>query len=464
MNIIDKKWQISRRRMLKGLGACVALPFLEAMVPTSLIASPSVKPSPKRLAVLFMPNGVHPHKWTPEGWGREFTLSPMLEPLAPVKNKILVLGELMNRSGLKTGDGHYTKTANFLTSRRLAKTVDSQVDSGGISVDQMIANHIGKDTLFPSLQYGIDRIRSGVDLAVGYTRLYGGTISWKSARQPCPREIDPRMAFDRLFRNYIPGKPPIPPDPHKKSVLDLIQEDARMLQKRLGIEDQNKLGEYLESIRSVEKRLEDQHNLADFEAQITPDIRKELARMDVRIDEWAEYTQGVDVTEKVRLMMDIMVLAFWSDASRVSTFMFGNSVSTRNFSFLDGVYGNHHSTSHHRDDPRLMEQYFRIGRWHISQYGYFLEKLNSIQEKDGTLLDNSMILFGSGLRDGNRHSPYNLPIVLAGKGGGTLDTGQNIEFAKNTPLANLHQTMLKVMDIEVEQFADSTGELCEILV
>ena len=460
---MDKKWHISRRRMLKGMGACIALPLLEAMIPPGLSAFPTGARPPKRLGVLFMPNGVHPHEWTPEGLGYNFQLSRLLKPLEPVREKILVLSDLMNRSGLNTGDGHYTKTANFLTSMRLAKTVDAQVDSGGISVDQLIANHVGKQTLFPSLQYGIDRIQSGVDLAVGYTRLYGGTISWRTRNQPCPKEIDPRMAFDRLFRNYIPGKPPIPEDPYKKSVLDLVQDDARSLQKHLGIEDQNKLGEYLESIRTIEKRLEDRQGLEDFEAQITPDIRKELIRMDTRIDEWAEYAQGVDITEKVRLMLDIMVLGYWSDATRVTTFMYGNSVSNRNFSFLEGVYGNHHSISHHRDDPRQMDEYARIGVWHLEQYAYLLERLDSIREGDGTLLDNSMMLFGSGLRDGNRHSPYNLPLVLAGKGGGALKTGQHVQFEKDTPLANLHQTMAKVMGVEVEQFGDSTGELCEIL-
>lgn len=460
---MEKKWHISRRRMLKGMGACIALPLLEAMIPPGLSAFPAdVKPA-QRLSVLFMPNGVNPHKWTPEGLGTQFALSPILKPLESMREKILVLGELMNRSGRNTGDGHYTKTANFLTSMRLAKTVDARVDSGGVSVDQLIANHIGGDTLFPSLQYGIDRIRSGVDKAVGYTRLYGGTISWKTGTQPCPREIDPRMAFDRMFRNYIPGKTPIPPDPYKKSVLDLVQEDARSLQRQLGIEDQNKMGEYLESIRSIEKRLDDREGLKDFESQITPDFRKELVRMDTRIDEWAEYAEGVDVTEKVRIMLDIMVLAFQSDASRVSTFMFGNSVSNRNFSFLDGVYGNHHSISHHRDDPRQMDEYERIGTWHIEQYAYFLNRLNSIQEGNGTLLDNSMILFGSGLRDGNRHAFQDLPIVLAGSGGGALKTGQHIRFEKDTPLANLHHTLLKVVGMEVEQFGDSTGELCEIL-
>ena len=185
--------------------------------------------------------------------------------------------------------------------------------------------------------------------------------------------------------------------------------------------------------------------------------------MDLRIDEWVEYAEGVDITEKTRLMLDIIVLAFWSDASRLATFMFGNSVSNRNFSFLEGVNGVHHSISHHTEDSRLLDQYEKINHWHIEQYGYLLNKLSAIKEGDGNLLDNSMILFGSGLRDGNRHSPYDLPIVLAGRGGGKLKTGQNLRFAEETPLANLYLTMLASMNIEVDQFGDSTGTLTEIM-
>ncbi|NND34813.1 MAG: DUF1552 domain-containing protein [Saprospiraceae bacterium] len=455
---------ISRRRLLKGMGACVALPFLESLYPAKLHAAHHVSGNrPQRFACLFMPNGVHPRKWNPDKTGSDFELSPILKPLDSLKQEILILGGMMNMNSHTREDGHYTKTANFLTSMRIAKTVDAKVDSGGISLDQLMARHIGQNTYFPSLQYGLDRIRSGVDTAVGFTRLYGGTISWQGRNQPCSREIDPRMAFDRLFRNYVPGKKPLPEDPLKKSVLDLVKDDIKMLEKQLGIEDQNKLGEYLEAVSSVEKRLNDQGNLKDFERQITPDIRKELARMDLRIDEWAEYAEGVDVTEKTRLMLDIIVLAFWSDASRIATFMFGNSVSNRNFSFLDGVHGAHHSISHHTEDPRMLDQYEKINHWHIQQYAYLLEKLKSIKEGDSNLLDNSMILFGSGLRDGNRHSPFDLPIVLAGHGGGKLKTGQHLKFADETPLANLYLTLLHTMDIDVAQFGDSETVLCDIL-
>lgn len=450
---------------MKGLGATITLPFLESLYPSKLYAANySAGTAPQRFACLFMPNGVHPKKWNPEQTGSDFELSPILQPLQSHKDDLLILAGMMNKNSNTREDGHYTKTANFLTSMRIAKTVNAKVDSGGISVDQLMANHVGQNTFFPSLQYGLDRIRSGVDTAVGFTRLYGGTISWQGRNQPCSREIDPRMAFDRLFRNYVPGKKPLAEDPLKKTVLDLVKDDIKVLEKQLGIEDQNKLGEYLEAVNSVEKRLNDQQNLKDFESHITPDIRKELQKMDLRIDEWAEYAEGVDITEKTRLMLDIIVLAFWSDASRIATFMFGNSVSNRNFSFLDGVEGAHHSISHHTDDPRMLDQYERINRWHIEQYNYLLDRLKSIKEGDKTILDNSMILFGSGLRDGNRHSPYDLPIVVAGKSGGKLKTGQHIRYPDKSPLANLYLTMLNTMDIQVEQFGDSETVLCELLV
>jgi len=459
--------QVNRRNVLKGIGATLALPFMESLVPRSLMAHNPLGGSnqaPQRFACLFMPNGVRPDKWTPAKFGRDFELSEMLQPLSSVKDKILVLGGLMNKNSVGTVEGHYTKTANFLTSMPVARTVGSNVDSGGVSLDQLMASKIGANSLFPSLQYGIDRMKSGVCKSTGITKLYGSAISWQTGKQPCSREIDPRMAFDRMFRNYVPGKKKLPVDPYRQSVLDLVQGDVQRLNKQIGIEDKNKIGEYLEAVRSIEKRLDNQASLADFEAQVTPDMKKELQRMDIRIDEWAEYTEGVDVTEKTRLMIDILVLAFWSDSSRVATFMLVNSDSIRNFSFLEGVFDSHHSVSHHKSDPRLLLQYQKIGHWHMEQYAYMLERLDSIKEGDKTLLDNSMILFGSGLRDGMRHSPFDVPIVVGGSGGGRLRSGQNLKYADRTPLANLYHTMLNAMDIEADSFGDSNGILSDILV
>lgn len=459
---MSKKWHISRRRMLKGMGACIALPFLEAMsIPGFGYTSPGK--SPIRSAFFYMPNGVHPDRWTPEKTGTDFALTPQLLPLEKFQKDILVLGELMNKNSIfKGADGHYAKSASLLTCMPIKQTIGDNISSGGVSIDQVIANKLGNDTLFPSLEYGMDRITTGVDINVGFTRLYGSSISWKNANTPLSKEIDPRLAFDRLFRSFIPGVK-VKEDPWKQSVLDLVMDDAQTLKRNLGRADQDKLSEYMESIRSVEKRISNGANREKFAANITADIKKELIRVNASIDDYVEMYSGVDVTEKTRLMMDIMALAFWSDASRVTTFMFGNSVSNRNFSFLDGVKGNHHSISHHMDKPEFLEEYTIITQWHIEQYAYFLNKLKSIKEGDKTLLENSMIVFNSDLRDGNRHAPRNLPVIVAGQGGGKIKTGQNLIYEKETPLANLYMTMLHAMNIEQKQFGDSTGTLPNIL-
>lgn len=450
--------------MLKGMGACIALPFLEAMAVPGIKSPYVTGKAPIRTAFMYMPNGVHPEHWTPAVTGSNFEMTRQLLPLQDLKNDILVLGELMNRNSIfKGADGHYAKSASLLTCMPIKQTIGDNISSGGVSIDQVIASHVGGETLFPSLEYGMDRITTGVDINVGFTRLYGSSISWKSPSQPLSKEIDPRLAFDRLFKSFVPGKN-VKEDPWKGSILDLVLEDAQDLKKNLGRADQDKLSEYLESIRSVEKRISNDANKEKFASNITADIKKELLRVNQDIDEYVEMYGGVDVTEKTHLMMDIMALAFWSDASRVTTFMFGNSVSNRNFSFLEGVHGNHHSISHHMDKPETLEEYIRITAWHMEQYAYFLNKLKSIKEGDKTLLDNSMVMFTSDLRDGNRHSPRNLPIIVGGNGGGKLKTGQNVIFEKETPLANLYTTMLEAMNIEVDRFGDSTGTLSSITV
>ncbi|MBA4055318.1 MAG: hypothetical protein C0490_11450, partial [Marivirga sp.] len=262
---MKKKWHISRRRMLKGMGACIALPLLDAMALPGL-SSPALKPSPVRTAFLFMPNGVHPDRWTPEKIGTDFGLTPQLQPLEKFKNDILVMGELMNKNSLfKGADGHYAKSASLLTCMPIKQTIGDNISSGGISIDQVIASHMGNETLFPSLEYGLDRITTGVDINVGFTRLYGSSISWKSPHQPLSKEIDPRLAFDRLFRSFVPGVK-VKHDPWKQSILDVVMDDAKNLKSNLGRVDQDKLSEYLESIRSVEKRISNEANKEKFAA------------------------------------------------------------------------------------------------------------------------------------------------------------------------------------------------------
>jgi hypothetical protein len=409
-----------------------------------------------------MPNGVNKDHWTPAQYGNRFELSRTLQPLKNLKQDIQVLNELMNKGSIFPGaEGHFCKTANIMTCKPILKTTGEDLNSGGISFDQLIAQQKGQDTLFDSLQYGMERINSGVCGATGFTRLYAASISWKSPTQPCTREIDPRMAFDRLFRGVMPASKKRD-ETWKSSVLDLVQEDARALQRKLGRTDQDKMEEYLESIRSLEKRIDNEEKLKSFERHITPEIKKELVGLNLRIDEFEEKFVGVDISEKVRQMLDIMTLAFWSDATRVTSFMFGNAASGRNFSFLPGVQGSHHQISHHQNNAGELEQYRKINEWYVGQLAYFLERLKSIPDGESNLLDNSIIMFTSGLRDGNSHSSKNIPVIIAGKGGGKLKTGQNLKFKEETPLANLYLSLARVMNMRLSSFADSTGELSDI--
>ncbi|MDA0196372.1 MAG: DUF1552 domain-containing protein [Bacteroidetes bacterium] len=462
-----KSWHINRRRVLRGIGATVGLPFLQAMVPPGMKMEKYLENNrPKRLAVFYFPNGTRQDYWSPEQAGRNFEMSPTLKPLEAYRKKLLILNELKNNLVDVSGtDGHYTKTAPFLTCQLIEKTTGANINVKGTSMDQVLAQHIGRKTRFSSLEYGMDPVRGGVDSNVGYTRLYGAAISWESPTRPKPKEINPRFAFDRMFRNYIPGQVLKKENPWKKSVVDLVLEDASSLSRQLGAADQNKMAEYLESVRAVERRLEAKEDLSNFEANLTPDIRKELIQMNVRLNDFVDLNSEVNITGKIRLMMDINALALWSDATRVTTFMFGNSVSNRNFSFLDGVEGGHHSVSHHRGHPQRIEMYGKINQWHSEQFAYFLDRISSMKDGgDQSLFDNSTVLFGSSIRDGDKHRASNLPIVLAGNGGGILDTGQNLFYKKDTPLANLYLTLLKAMEVPIDSFADSTGELPGIRV
>jgi hypothetical protein len=452
--------QISRRTMLKGVGAMLSLPLLEAMNPLPSLGRNGTRRYPVRLAVLYMPNGVNPRAWTPKGTGSEFELSPVLQPLNKVKNKILVLGELMN-AGTDTGDGHYVKTAAFLTGTTITRTTGSDLRCGAVSMDQVAAGRIGNLTPLPSLELGIEPVTTGVDTNVGYTRLYGAHISWNTATTPLAKEINPQLAFDRLFRSSSNSAQRAVPD---RSVVDLVMEDAKRLQHRVGKADQQKLNEYLEAVRSVERRIEFDARRKTLEYTEDPLVRVEIEKLGGRIKSfYADPAQASersgDHSEHVRLMLDIMVLAFWSDSTRISTFMFGNAVSNKNFSFLEGVKGAHHEMSHHENKEDKLEQYKRINTWHVAQTAYMLEKMDSIPEGEGTLLDNSMVLFGAGMRDGNAHNPHDLPVLLAGRAGGTLASGRHLVYPKNTPLCNLYQSMLRRMGTPVERFSDSTGEL-----
>jgi hypothetical protein len=430
--------------MLKGVGASMTLPWLEAMSPRAF--GSTAPTAPVRMAILYMPNGCLMSAWTPAGKGEDYTPSYILEPLAPIKDEVLVLSNLGNTAG-RGGDGHYARTTSWLTGAKAVRTSSKGIRAG-VSVDQFAADRIGGSTPLPSLELGIDPVHNVVDM--GYSTVYGCHVSWKTPTLPAAKEIDPQQAFDRLFRSTQFGV-----DPDDRSVLDLVRDDAARLRKTLGSDDQRKLDEYLDSVRSLESRIERAARAEDRNWKPTA-TQDDLRRPP------AEYG---DYTTHVRLMLDILLTSFWTDSTRVATFMFANDVSGRNFSFLDGVRDGFHPLSHHENDAAKQEQYKRINRYHVEQYAYLLSRMAEIKEGDRTLLDNSMVMFGSSISDGNAHSPTNVPTLLAGRAGGRIRSGRHLDCKNKgfTPLCNLFVTMLSCLDVPVERFGDSNGRLDQIL-
>lgn len=438
------RFSVTRRTLLRGTGAAIGLPWMEAMAAPKGVVKP-----PVRMAAMYMPNGVREDMWTPEGEKRDFKLSPTLTPLADLQDQLLVLTNLWN-PGSVGGDGHYVKISGWLTCTTVTKTLGVDVSCNGVSMDQLAVQKAGRQTPIASLELGIAPVTTGVDKNVGYTRVYGSHIAWAGPASPLARELNPQLAFERLFR-AVTGKGGGAKD--EIFLLDRVLEDARQLRQKLGGGDRQRLDEYLSVVRSLEDRLE---------RAASPEQSKWKPR--AALDAAAKPTANPkDYAEHVRLMFDIIALAFQSDSTRVATFLFANEVSNQNFAFVDGVKGAHHSLSHHENKAENLRQYQLINQWHIEQYGYLLRKLRDMKEGDSSVLDNSMILFGAGIRDGNKHDPHNLPVVVAGKAGGRLASGQHLSYEKDTPLSNLYVSMLDAFGTPVERFADSTGRLPGVL-
>jgi hypothetical protein len=418
------------------------------MMPSTLAAS-TPGSDPVRLAVLYMANGVNVSKWSPEGQGRDFKLSPTLEPLADLKDQILVLSNLWNAAA-NTGDGHYVKESSLLTCTTINKTLGVDINIHGVSMDQVAAQAVADQTPLPSLELGIEPESTGVDANVGYTRVYGCHIAWSNPTTPLAREVNPRSVYERLFRASGPQGNSAKED---TLLLDRVLGHAKKMRAQVGSADRARLDEYLTIVRSLETRMER-----------AGDPKRNTWKPRASVDSMAKPTDSPkDHTEHVRLMLDLIAIAFQSDTTRVSTLMFGNAVSGVNFRFLEGVSSSHHDVSHHSKDPDKLQQYFLINRWHVDQYAYLLRKLRDMKEGEGSVLDNSMILFGSALSDGNSHNPHKLPLVVGGRGGGRLATGQYLTYTEDTPLANLYVSMLDAFGKPVERFADSTGPLPGVL-
>ena len=446
----------SRRQVLRGCGVALALPWMPSAISNSLRADDQAAKSsdgssagkpPVRSAFIYFPNGVWGKSWTPDGSGTDYTLSPSLQPIADIKNDVLVLTGL-DKKNSHGGDGHYAKTANFLTGMPVTKTTGKNISSGGISVDQLMAQHTSQYTPLPSLELGTEPVISGIDSNVGYTRLYGSHISWQSPTRPVAKEINPRLVYERLFGGRLSGKSQ--KSEGYQNLLDFVLDDAHRLRGRLGRDDQFKMDEYLDSVRAVEKRIE-------FASQPKPrDWQPNSQAAEIQPQRLG---MPADFREHITIMLDLMVLAFQTDSTRVASMMFANDVSGRNFSFLEGVTASHHELSHHEGKDTKIEQYQKINRWHVEQFANMLKKLKSIPEGDGSLLDNCMVLFGSSISDGNGHDPDNLPILLGGRGGKTIESGKHIASEGNVPLCNLYVSMLDRMGIAVEQFGDSERRL-----
>jgi hypothetical protein len=439
------KYPISRRTLLRGAGATLALPWLEAMALPAAMAGSKAAAFPVRMAVLYMANGVNTKMWTPTGQGRDFELSPTLQPLAGLKDQVVVLSNLWNAAA-NTGDGHYVKESSIITSTTISKTLGVDLNIHGVSMDQVAAQRTSGRTPLASLELGIEPEATGVDVNVGYTRVYGCHISWSSPTTPLAREISPRSVYERLFSASSPQGSSRKED---TLLLDRVLGQANELRAEVGSADRMRIDEYLSVVRSLEERLE--RSAKSGKTAWRP--RVPLSSVAAPEENPKEHA------ERVRLMLDMIALAFQSDTTRISTFMFGNAVSNVNFRFLEGVTSSHHETSHHANDPDKLRQYHLINRWHVEQYAYLLRKLQSMKEGPGTVLDHSMVLFCSALSDGNKHDPHRLPLVLGGRAGGRIAAGQHLVYTEDTPAANLYLSMLDAFGTPVERFADSTGPL-----
>lgn len=435
---------MKRRTVLRGAGVALGLPWLEALAATG-----AQEKAPVRLAALYMPNGVNPAMWRPQGQGKDFSLSPTLSPLADLKERIVVLSNLWNEAS-RGGDGHYVKEAAILTCRTIKKTPGADI-ANGVSMDQVAARSVAHQTPLPSLELGVTPVAIGVDAVVGYTRIYGSHIAWSNPTTPLARELNPRAVYERLFRATSGNQ--ADSAAMDKLLLDRVQADARRLRTRISTADQHRLDEYLTVMRSLEERVE--RSAAGAQRAWKP-----RATLDAK---HAPPERPADHAEHVKLMLDMIAVAFQTDTTRVATFMFGNAVSNVNFRWLEGVTAGHHDVSHHGKDPEKLKQYFLISQWHVAQYAYLLRKLAAMPEGDATVLDNSMVLFASALQDGDRHWPHDLPLIVGGGGGGRLIGGQHLVYSEDSPLANLYVSLLDAFGCPVERFADSTGPLTGLM-
>ena len=439
---------LDRRTVLRGSAAMLGLPLLEAMTPMarSAFAAPEANSTPVRMACVFFPNGVIVPQWTPivgpSGDQRDWQCGETLQPLAAYKDKLNIFKNLTldNGRGYKDGAGDHARCgATFLTAARPLKT------SGnirlGVSVDQVAASQLSGTTRLPSIELGLVGSRNAGSCDSGYSCAYSSNISWRNETQPMPKETIPRLAFERMFGGGDAAERR-ETNRIRKSILDVVRGDAKRLMGRLGKSDLRKMDEYFTGIREIEQRIE---RTEKEDAAALPDLDVPFGRVEV-------------FREHARLMFDLMVIAFQTDTTRVATLMLDNAGGNRRYTEL-GISDGHHGMSHHRDKQDLVGNLRKIDRYLVEQFAYFIDKLENTHDAGGSLLDQSMVLYGSGISDGNRHRHEDLPIVLAGSAGGQMDTGRYIDAGDECPMANLFLTMLDLMGTPTDAIGDSTGRL-----
>jgi hypothetical protein len=433
---------LQRRTFLKGIGTTIALPFLDAMAPA--FAASQAK-APVRMAFVYVPNGIDMRNWNPEYEGKLAELPRILKPMEPYKDDVLMLGNLTHNTGRALLDGagdHGRCCGSYLTGVQVKKSLIDVKSS--VSCDQLVANEIGKQTRFPSLEIGLEDARQSGDCDSGYSCAYTNNLAWRSETQALPPTLDPRSLFERLFGDGVALSPDarLRQAKYRRSILDFVTEDTKKLESGLGPTDKRKLEEYLYSIREVERQIE---RAEKDNAQIDPHMEK-------------PYGVPADFAEHFKLMTDMMTIAFQADLTRVMTFLVTHEGTSRAYREI-GISDGHHPLTHHQNKEDLMEKVVQINSYHMKQFAGWVEKLKSTKEGDGSLLDNLMVVYGAGLSDGNRHLHEDLPTMIVGRGGNYIKSGRRIVYRRETPMCNLFLAMMDRMGVKMDHFGDATGRL-----
>ena len=432
---------LSRRTVLRSLGAAIPLPFLDAMVPALTSLSRTAAQPPLRFGAVYVPNGVIPGQWFPTAEGTAFDFSPTLEPLASFRDRVLVLSGLDSVPPPPPGERQYNNHADAST-RFLTDVTPSRTLRAGVSIDQILATQLGRDSVLPSLELALESVDSGSSCDFGRSCVYTGTIAWAGPTQPLPMERDPGAAFVRLFGDGSSDAAARRLRAQQKdSILDSLLDEVASLQASVSAPDRVRLSGYLESVRDVERR-----------------IQKAIA-FNTEMPSF-ERPAGVPDTFEAhaRLMFDLQWLAYQGDVTRVVTFMIGREFSGRTYPEI-GVPDAHHPISHHQRDPVRMEKCAKINRHHVSLLSEFVEKLRQTPDGDGSLLDHVAIVYGAGMSEGNGHVPENLPLLVVGGAAGRIASARHVKFAKGTPLANFHLGLLDRFGVRIDQHGNSTGAI-----